>query len=59
MAGYPSNTIQDLSIKFFDFAALGLADAWTDSDPVVQDPSVSRHGARSLADVFGRAQSFI
>src|SRR5262245_60714907 len=25
MAGYPSNTIQDLSIKFFEFAALGLA----------------------------------
>src|SRR5262245_60040368 len=24
MAGYPSNTIQDLSIKFFEFAALGL-----------------------------------
>src|SRR5262245_58499804 len=25
MAGYPSNTIQDLSIKLFEFAALGLA----------------------------------
>lgn len=25
MAGYPSNTIQDLSIKFFEFAALGLS----------------------------------
>src|SRR5215475_7250734 len=25
MAGYPSNTIQDLSIKFFELAALGLA----------------------------------
>ena len=25
VAGYPSNTIQDLSIKFFEFAALGLA----------------------------------
>ena len=25
MAGYPSNTIQDLSIKFFEFSALGLA----------------------------------
>src|SRR4030095_14621073 len=25
MAGYPSNTIQDLSIKFFEFAALDLA----------------------------------
>jgi len=25
MAGYPSNTIQDLSIKFFEFFALGLA----------------------------------
>ena len=25
MAGYPSNTIQDLSIKFFEFAALALA----------------------------------
>jgi len=25
MAGYPSNTIQDLSIKFFEFAALVLA----------------------------------
>ena len=25
MAGYPSNTIQDLSIKFFEFAALSLA----------------------------------
>jgi hypothetical protein len=24
MAGYPSNTIQDLSIKFFEFASLGL-----------------------------------
>jgi len=25
MAGYPSNTIQDLSIKFFEFIALGLS----------------------------------
>ncbi len=25
MAGYPSNTIQDLSIKFFEFVALGLS----------------------------------
>src|SRR6266508_6742195 len=25
MAGYPSNTIQDLSIKFFELAALGLS----------------------------------
>ena len=25
MAGYPSNTIQDLSIKFFEFAALGFS----------------------------------
>ncbi len=25
MAGYPSNTIQDLSVKFFEFAALGLS----------------------------------
>jgi hypothetical protein len=25
MAGYPSNTIQDLSIKFFEFAALALS----------------------------------
>ncbi|MGH7852050.1 MAG: hypothetical protein ACREP3_01310, partial [Candidatus Binatia bacterium] len=25
MAGFPSNTIQDLSIKFFEFAALGLS----------------------------------
>jgi|GEM_PF-779987 len=25
MAGYPSNTIQDLSIKFFEFAAVGLS----------------------------------
>lgn len=25
MAGYPSNTIQDLSIKFFEIAALGLS----------------------------------
>ena len=25
MAGYPSNTIQDLSIKFFEFTALGLS----------------------------------
>ena len=25
MAGYPSNTIQDLSIKFFEFSALGLS----------------------------------
>ena len=25
MAGYPSNTIQDLSVKFFEFASLGLA----------------------------------
>ena len=25
MAGYPSNTIQDLSIKLFEFSALGLA----------------------------------
>ena len=25
MAGYPSNTIQDLSIKLFEFAALGLS----------------------------------
>jgi hypothetical protein len=25
MAGYPSNTIQDLSIKFFEFGAFGLA----------------------------------
>jgi len=25
MAGYPSNTIQDLSIKFFEFLALGLS----------------------------------
>jgi hypothetical protein len=25
MSGYPSNTIQDLSIKFFEFSALGLA----------------------------------
>lgn len=25
MAGYPSNTIQDLSIKFFELAAVGLA----------------------------------
>jgi hypothetical protein len=27
MAGYPSNTLQDLSIKFFEFAALGLVTA--------------------------------
>ena len=27
MAGYPSNTIQDLSIKFFEFAALALSAA--------------------------------
>ena len=25
MAGYPSNTIQDLSVKFFEFTALGLS----------------------------------
>src|SRR5215475_9015207 len=25
MAGYPSNTIQDLSIKFFEFVALALS----------------------------------
>lgn len=25
MAGYPSNTIQDLSIKFFEFVALGMS----------------------------------
>ncbi|MGH7853501.1 MAG: hypothetical protein ACREP3_08655 [Candidatus Binatia bacterium] len=30
MAGYPSNTIQDLSIKLFEFAAVGLSSiAWS------------------------------
>ena len=35
MAGYPSNTIQDLSIKLFEFLALILSNVCPGSDPVV------------------------
>ena len=35
MAGYPSNTIQDLSIKFFEFTALALSALTLSARPMV------------------------
>ena len=58
MAGYPSNTIQDLSIKFFEFAALGLATLGLTPIQWFKILAFLAMALRSLAHVFCRAQSF-